>query len=116
ADFAFETTMAARSYAAWLKRLRQTGYTVHLIYVWLRSADLAVARVAERVRQGGHNIPEATIRQRYGRSLQNFFSLYRPLADSWRVYDNSGEGEYRLIAHGETTESEQVLDEPAWQQ
>ena len=48
--------------------------------------------------------------------LQNFFSLYRPLADHWRVYDNSGEGEYRLIARGETSEKESILDEPAWEQ
>src|SRR5438105_9238006 len=58
ADFAFETTLAARSYAGWLKQLRDTGYTVHLCYFWLASADLAVARVAQRVRRGGHNIPE----------------------------------------------------------
>jgi predicted ABC-type ATPase len=115
-DFAFETTLAARSYAAWLRELRETGYAIHLVYIWLVSADLAVARVAERVRQGGHNIPEATIRQRYDRSLQNFFGLYRPLADTWRVYDNSGQANYRLIAAGETTTTERVVDELVWEQ
>jgi predicted ABC-type ATPase len=64
ASFAFETTLAARSYAGWLNSLRQSGYDVHLFYFWLRNADLAVARVAERVRAGGHAVPEPTIRQR----------------------------------------------------
>ena len=63
-DFAFETTLAARSYASWLRELQQGSYQVHLVYFWLASADLAVARVAERVRLGGHDVPERTIRQR----------------------------------------------------
>src|SRR5947209_8423764 len=88
ASFAFETTLAGRSYARWLRSLRVTGYVVHLVYFWLASPDLAVARVAERVSQGGHNIPEATIRQRYRRSVQNFFQLFRPVVHTWKVFDN----------------------------
>jgi predicted ABC-type ATPase len=71
-SFAFESTLAGRAYARWLRSLRQEGYTVHLVYFWLESAELAVVRVAERVRAGGHAIPEETIRQRYDRSLANF--------------------------------------------
>src|ERR1700730_6142110 len=82
ADFAFETTLAGRSLAGWLQKLRQTGYTVHLVYFWVESEDLAVARVSERVSMGGHSIPEATIRQRYRRSVQNFFRLYRPVVST----------------------------------
>src|SRR5262249_8400025 len=71
ANFAFEPTLAGRTQAPWLKALRESGYTVDLVYLWLASADLAVARVAERVRLGGHDVPEATVRQRYRRSLRN---------------------------------------------
>jgi len=79
ANFAFETTLAARSYFTWLRQLNESGYTIRLYYFWLQSPDIAVARVAVRVRMGGHNIPEGTIRQRYVRSAKNFFRLYRPL-------------------------------------
>jgi predicted ABC-type ATPase len=68
-SFAFERTLAARSYASWLKRLRFQGYEVHLIFVWLRSVDLAIERVAERVRRGGHSIPPEQIRRRYQRGI-----------------------------------------------
>src|SRR5437016_8847383 len=66
-NFAFESTLAARSYAPWLSRLRQQGYEVHLLFVWLRSVDLAIERVAERVRRGGHAIPSPELRRRYQR-------------------------------------------------
>ena len=71
ADFAVETTLAGRTYISFLRRLRGEGYRVELYYFWLPSTDMAVRRVAERVASGGHNIPEATIRQRYGRSIRN---------------------------------------------
>lgn len=105
-DFALETTLAARSYSSWLAELRSSGYHVCLYYFWLDSPDLAVARVAERVRGGGHSIPEATIRSRYRRSLINLFDLYLPLADTWAVYNNSGLGCPRLIAQSQ----QQLLD------
>ena len=89
ADFALESTLANRFLAPWITRLRVDGYLFHLVYLWLHSADLAVHRVAERVRQGGHGVPEATVRRRYGRSLGNFFNIYRPIADSWLMLDNS---------------------------
>ena len=73
-SFAFETTLATRSYAKWLKALMEQGYDVHLIYLWLRSPEIAIARVQERVRAGGHDVPEATIRRRYKRGVENFFA------------------------------------------
>jgi predicted ABC-type ATPase len=111
-DFAFETTLAARSYAGWLAGLKARGYEVHLYYFWLDSPDTAIARVAVRVQAGGHHIPEATIRQRYSKSTRNFFELYRPLCNAWRVYDNSGD-QSRFIAYGDET-SETVLDSDTW--
>src|SRR5438093_12249381 len=65
ADFAFETTLASRSIAPWLKRLKRGGYRVHILFLWLESADLAVNRVTARVRLGGHDVPEVTVRRRY---------------------------------------------------
>ncbi|MCK4342766.1 MAG: zeta toxin family protein, partial [Phycisphaerae bacterium] len=88
-SFAFETTLATRSLYRRLQKLIQNGYEFHLIFLWLESADLAVARVAARVRMGGHSIPESIIRRRYSAGLRNFFSLYQPLANSWRMYNNS---------------------------
>lgn len=114
ANFAFETTLAGRAYARWLQDLKSTGYQIGLIYFWLESPDLAVARVAQRVREGGHAIPEATIRQRYQRSLENFYRRYRPLTTFWQVYDNSGDHSPRLIARGDYLEPEVILDRQCW--
>jgi predicted ABC-type ATPase len=116
ADFAFETTLAGRAYAPWLRKLRGEGYAITLLYFWLQSPELAIARVAIRVRQGGHHIPEATIRQRYERSTNNFFSLYRPIAKSWRVYDNTQLASPVLIAHGGDKGNEVVLNGIQWEQ
>jgi predicted ABC-type ATPase len=88
-SFGFETTLASRTYAPWLAGLRAAGYKVHIVFLWLPSADEAVARVAERVRAGGHTVPEPTIRRRYQAGLKNLFRLYLPLADTWQVVDNS---------------------------
>lgn len=116
ASFAFETTLAGKAYARWLTQLRRRGYVVHLAYFWLDSADLAVARVAQRVRTGGHNIPETTVRQRYRRSVLNCFRLYRPIVNSWEVYDNSKEGMPTLVAHGNDQRIEPIVVSPAWEQ
>src|SRR5581483_432721 len=72
-DFAFETTLASKSFAPWIGQLRGTGYRFYLFYLWLPSADMAVQRVGERVSGGGHDVPADTVRRRYERGLQNFF-------------------------------------------
>jgi len=116
ADFALETTLSGVTLASWLQRLKQTGYNVSLVYFWLANPDLAVARVAERVRKGGHNVPEATIRRRYQRSIQNFFRRYRALATTWEVYSNTGPGNYELIAYMDPDVDEKVLNSDLWEQ
>ena len=113
-DFAFETALSARTYITWLRQMQVDGYRLMLFYVWLENADLAIQRVALRVSQGGHSIPEATIRQRYTRSLANFHHLYRPLVDDWIVYDNSLNGVYRLIAEGTRDGSETIHNAEIW--
>jgi predicted ABC-type ATPase len=107
-SFAFETTLASRSFAPFLRRLRADGYHLHVILVWLRSHELAVQRVAARVSQGGHSVPEGTIRRRYRRGLINFRELYRPLADSWVLCDNSGNGPV-VVARGIQEVATEVL-------
>src|SRR5262245_5304695 len=109
-SFAFETTLAARTYAPFVKGLRASGYYVHLRYVWVRSPELSIQRVGERVRRGGHSIPEETIRRRYAAGVRNFFALYRPLADLWHVYDNSETDHVTLLAWGHTDASISVLE------
>ncbi|MGD9891642.1 MAG: zeta toxin family protein [Dehalococcoidia bacterium] len=89
-SFAFETTLASRTFVPMLRGLMANSYESHLVYVWLRSPDMAIDRVAARVTLGGHHVPSDVIRRRYQRGLKNFFTLYQPLVDSWRVYDNSG--------------------------
>jgi predicted ABC-type ATPase len=111
-SFAFETTLSGRAYAPWLRGLVSNGYAVHLFYYWLRSPDLAVQRVADRVRAGGHHIPEETVRRRYARSAGNFLTLYRPVVTTWQVYDNSN-GDRRLIAFNNSY-FDTVLDPDTW--
>jgi predicted ABC-type ATPase len=113
-DFAFETTLASRSFAPWIAKLKQSGYTFHLVFLWLPSADYAVARVAERVRMGGHDVPEETIRRRYNKGIENFFQLYRSMADTWRMYDNSEPSWPRIVADGRNDTNETIYDPKTW--
>nr|MDJ0651281.1 zeta toxin family protein [Xenococcaceae cyanobacterium MO_188.B19] len=88
-DFAFETTLAARTFAKFLRSCKAEGYTINLIYIWLNSPELALSRVAKRVASGGHNIPQDIIVRRYERGRRNFVELYIAIADRWIVYNNS---------------------------
>ncbi len=97
-NFAFETTLASRTFAPWIIDLKKNGYFFHLTFLFLEGPDLAVSRVAERVKLGGHFVPEDTIRRRYQGGLKNFFRLYMPIANSWQMYDNSAIGSLESIA------------------
>jgi predicted ABC-type ATPase len=98
-DFAFETTLSGLTYVHRLQSWKRAGYRVDIVYLKLSSARLALRRVAARVRQGGHSVPQADVVRRFLRSWENFQHIYRPLADSWAVYDNSG-GPPRLLEKG----------------
>ncbi len=89
ADFGLETTLSGRTHAKLLADLKFLGYRINLFFLWLRSPDLAVRRVANRVRQGGHSVPEEVVRRRYASGLRNLFRLYTPQIDSWWLYDAS---------------------------
>jgi predicted ABC-type ATPase len=90
-DFGFETTLSGKSYANLLHKLKGKGYRIHLFFLWLPNADLAIERIADRVRKGGHTIPEGVVRRRFHKGLNNFIKIYRPLLDSWFIIDNSRE-------------------------
>jgi predicted ABC-type ATPase len=98
-SFAFESTLSSRTFALFLARCKAQGYKVHIFYVALPSAELAIQRVALRVKLGGHNIPPDDITRRFQRSLHNLFELYLPLADHWSVLNNAS-GTLTSIAHG----------------
>ncbi len=90
ASFAFETTLSGRSHARFLRTCRAAGYELNLVYLWLPSAQDALARVARRVRKGGHHVPDEVVVRRYEAGLRNMRHLYWGLADTAVVYDNSG--------------------------
>lgn len=107
--FAFETTLATRSYVNLIQRAQKRGYFVTLLFFSLSSPEQAVARVAKRVSLGGHNIPNDVILRRYEAGLQNFFELYTPICDYWTLYDNSNiPGE--KIAYGWKNERLNIVD------
>lgn len=113
ASFAFESTLASRSFAPWIRELVEVGYEFHLVYVWLQSPALAVRRVRARVKRGGHHIPDDVVRRRFSRSLFNFWTLYRPIATTWRFYDNSSASPLAVASGGADGEVA-VLSSSIW--
>lgn len=114
-SFSFETTLATRFYNKWLKELQaKKGYRVSLIFLWLESPELAIERVKERVRAGGHNIHEETIRRRFHRGLRNLFELYIPVVNAWSVRDTSLAQSYEIARYTEET-GEIIFDEVRWE-
>jgi len=115
-SFAFESTLASHALVRRLRRLKKRGYSVHVVYLWLPTVDLALARVAERVRTGGHDVPAEAVRRRFDRGRRNFFTLYRPLADTWRLYDASAITGPRLAATGGHEEPTKLRDPKTWRE
>ncbi|MFT3780260.1 MAG: zeta toxin family protein [Ottowia sp.] len=99
-SFAFETTLAGLGYLRHIARWRAQGYRVSLFFLRLPDAETAIARVAERVRQGGHDIPQTVIRRRFASGWKNFLQHYRAAVDDWAVYDNTG-AEPAMLEWGE---------------
>lgn len=89
-SFAFETTLAGRGYVGMIRQWRTDGYKVRLIFLSLATPEEAIRRVALRVRQGGHHVPEQVIRRRFDKGLRNFKTIYRLCVDDWLWYNNSG--------------------------
>ena len=91
ATFGFESTLSGTVYAKRLVQMKECGYRIVVFYLKIPSPELAVARVKERVKEGGHDVPEKDIRRRFEKSWSNYCEIYRPLADKWIVFDNSSE-------------------------
>lgn len=107
-DFAFETTLTTLSYQQTIQHAKASGYIVTLIFFWLNDVNLAIERVKLRVSEGGHNIPQVTIRRRYKKGLQNLVSIFTHVCDNWMIIDNSNEkhntiaekfGKNKIIIH-----------------
>ena len=113
-DFCIETTLATRSLLKTVRMAQDQGYFVTVVYLWLRSPEIAVKRVAARVEAGGHDVAPDVIRRRYYTGLEYFFELYSPVCDKWMLVDNS-ETEFRIIAEG-TAKGTTVRDLPLYQQ
>ena len=109
--FAFESTLSGKTYARLLQRARKAGYRIHLFYLWLPAAELAVARIRDRVADGGHDVPASDVRRRYGRTLSNFFNLYRDQADTVLFFDNTDDAPVLIFqdANGKTVVHKQRL-------
>lgn len=103
-SFAIETTLATRSYQSLVKRAHNKGYTVQLLFFWLKSPAIASQRVEKRVSEGGHNIPIETIYQRYYLGLKNLFEIFMPIVDYWALYDNN-------LQTALIVDSESIIDE-----
>lgn len=111
-SFAMETTLSGRTYRLLLKQAREAGFATHLDFLVLPSVEDSIRRVANRVIQGGHNVPEADLRRRFRLGLQNLFSLYRPFCDTWNVYLNADDA--TLVAHG-TPETLEIDHQPLFE-
>lgn len=100
-DFAFETTLATRSYVGKIRRAKKLGYKIVLVFFWLESLELAKERVAIRVSEGGHHIPREVIERRYKKGQENFFNLYQSQVDEWMFFDNTLEDAQLIAKFGE---------------
>jgi predicted ABC-type ATPase len=111
--FAIETTLSSRNYIRLIKRAQIKGYTVTLIYVWIKSVEQAKARVKYRVLNGGHNIPPNVIERRYYRSIENFVNSYIGICDNWFVIDNSTQ-DSSFVAEGGLKKEITILNSDIW--
>jgi len=114
-DFAFETTLATKTYTQFIREAQSKGYFVTLVYFWLNSPELAIERVKTRVISGGHDIPIETIRRRYKSGIENLSKLYIPICDYWMIIDNS-EPPFQLVAEGFKTENAEIHNQIIYNQ
>lgn len=113
-DFSFETTLAGKSYVRLLQTFKSQGYLLHLFFLWIPSPELALARIKDRVAEGGHDVPPDEVRRRFARGIRHFFHLYQPLLDTWMLFDNSGPKPI-IIAKKERTRTQMtIVDQLLW--
>jgi predicted ABC-type ATPase len=112
-DFGFETTLSAKSYISLIKNAREAGYEINLLYFWLSSPEFAISRVAERVKNGGHDIPSDIIERRYYRGISNLVKLYIPVCDNWIIIDNM-DAVPEVIAQGGFSMKKVIKKDDIW--
>ena len=112
-DFAIETTLTTRSYLQTIKKAKEKGYYITLIFFWLNDVELAIKRVKTRVSEGGHSIPEDIIRRRYRKGIINFDQLFKQAVDFWLLINNS-ENPYCFVAEGQYGKEFLVYDNNTW--
>jgi len=112
-DFSFETTLSARHFVNLIKDAKKKEYFVTLVFFWLNSTELAKQRVKMRVSEGGHNIPDETIKRRYKLGINNLIKLYIPVCDYWMVVDNS-ESPFKLISEGSQSKHIEIKEKTIW--
>jgi len=113
-DFAFETTLAAKTYMSLIKEAKAINYEITLLYFWLSSPELAKQRVAQRVMKGGHNIPNEIVERRYYRGIHNLFYLYIPVCDNWLIIDNMS-ALPDLVVYGSATLQKVIRKNDIWE-
>lgn len=113
--FAFETTLTTKSYINLIKKAKEKKYQVILFYFWLNSVELALARIKDRVKKGGHDIPKDVVIRRYERSLENLVNLFMPICDKWSIFDNSSD-RMNIIAKGKPLRNSFILNHKQWEQ
>ena len=107
ADFAFETTLSGKSYLRLLTTLKKKGYAINLFFLWIPNVELALSRIKDRVAAGGHDVPSLDVKRRFHRGIYNFFKYYRPLSDTWLLFNNA-DATPRLIAKEKSGKAEIV--------
>ena len=113
--FAFETTLTAKSYIPLLYKAKKKKYRIVLFYFWINSVNLALARIADRVKKGGHDIPKEVVKRRYERSLFNLVNLFIPMSEEWLIFDNSSET-MNLVANGNSAKVRSIQNDKIWKQ
>ena len=114
-DFAFETTLTTLSYTNTIRLAKELGYTITLLYFWLNDVNLAIERVKNRVSEGGHDIPEETLKRRYYRGMYNLTNRFINICDYWIVINNSSRP-YTFVAEGQGKTELKIYDDLIWQQ
>lgn len=114
-DFGFETTLTTLSYINTIKLAKEKGYAINLLYFWLDDVNLALERVKTRVSEGGHNVPEETIRRRYSRGVINLTTKFIGICDYWIVINNSSRP-FTFVAEGQGESELKIHDDLVWQQ
>ncbi|QJD95724.1 AAA family ATPase [Mucilaginibacter robiniae] len=114
ADFALETTLSTRSYVTFIKDAVKQGYEVTLVFFWLSSPEVARYRVAKRVSNGGHHIPDEVVERRYYRGIWNLLNLYLPVCDNWMVIDNNNL-DPQIVIQGKGAEERTIANSDIWE-